>query len=116
MDIQKRTLWMLGAVIAVQVFDIGLHVAVNEVEPLRVLSNLVLIAGASFGALAQQNWRPVIWTAALAYVILNLAFVAIYGLVNPETGINRAPLFVFMAVSLWLTYRVEQLRLKASLV
>lgn len=114
MDIQKRTLWMLGAVIAVQLVDIGIHIAADEVEPMRVLSNAVLIIGVSLGVFASQNGRMVILGSALIYVVLTLVFVALFGLVNPVSGVSRVPLFAFVALSLWLTYRVAQVGLKAS--
>lgn len=113
MDLQRRSVIMLGAVIAVQVVDAGLHIAINEVETLRILSNAVLAAAVCLGVLVTKSPRAVILGGAIGYLTLNLVFVALYGLENPVTGVNRTPLFAFMALSLWLTYRAERLQTMA---
>lgn len=110
MDLRRKTLLMLGAVIAVQVVDAGLHIAINEVETLRIMSNAVLVVGVSLGVFLTQSRHMAIWGGAIGYVVLNLVFVALFGLENPVTGVNRTPLFAFMALSLWLTYRVGRLQ------
>lgn len=111
---QNKLLATLGAVIAVQVVDVGLHVAISEVEMLRVVSNAVLVVGVSLGAFSLQSWRTAIWGGAIGYCVLNLVFVALFGLENPVSGVNRTPLFAFMALSLWLTYRVGRLKAKTG--
>lgn len=110
MDFQRKALILLGAVIAVQIVDSGLHIAINEVELLRIVSNAVLVAGVSMGVFFVQTWRSAVWGGAIAYLVLNLGFVALFGPENPATGVNRAPLFAFMALSLWLTYRLGRLQ------
>ncbi|AVF03434.1 MAG: hypothetical protein Devi2KO_24140 [Devosia indica] len=115
MELQKKTLVMLGAVIAVQAVDAGLHIAINEVEMLRIMSNAVLVIGVCLGVFLGQTWRMALWAGAVGYIVLNLVFVAVFGLENPVTGVNRAPLFAFMALSLWLTYRVGRLRAQSPL-
>lgn len=114
MDLQNKTLAMLGAVIALQVVDAGLHIAINEVEMLRILSNAVLVIGVSLGVFLPRPSRAALWAGAVGYLALNLVFVALFGLENPVTGVNRAPLFAFMALSLWLTYRVGCLQARAG--
>lgn len=113
MALQRQSWLMAGAVIAVQVVDAGLHIAIKEVETLRILSNVVLAAAVALGVVAATSWRAAILGGAGAYVVLNLVFVAVYGLENPVSGVNRTPLFAFMALSLWLAYRVERLQSKA---
>lgn len=114
MDIQNKALAMLGAVIMLQVVDAGLHIAINEVEMLRILSNAVLVIGASLGVFLARTSTAVIWAGAVGYLILNLVFVTLFGLENPVTGVNRTPLFAFMALSLWLTFRMERLHARAG--
>lgn len=114
MELQRKIRVMLGAVIAVQVVDTGLHIAINEVEMLRVMSNAVLVIGVSLGVFLGQSWKTAIWGGAVGYIVLNLVFVALFGLENPVSGVNRAPLVAFMALSLWLSYRVGRLRAKAG--
>lgn len=110
MDLQRKTLLMLGLVSGLQVVDAGLHIAINEVEMLRIMSNAVLLIGVSLGVFLTRSGHAAIWGGAIGYVALNLIFVALFGLENPVTGVNRAPLFAFMALSLWLTYRVGRLQ------
>ncbi|MBV0913814.1 hypothetical protein [Anianabacter salinae] len=114
METQGKTLAMAGAVIALQVVDAGLHIAINEVETLRILSNAVLVIGVSLGVFLTRSSRTALWAGAIGYVVLNLVFVALFGLENPVTGVNRAPLFAFMALSLWLSYRLGRLHAKAG--
>jgi len=114
MNLQRKIPVPLGALIAVQVVDAGLHIAINEVEMLRIMSNAVLVIAVSLGVFLARSWRAVFWGGATAYVVLNLGFVALFGLENPVTGTNRMPLFAFMALSLWLTYRVGRLQAKAD--
>ena len=115
MKLQNREVFILGAVMAVQILDVGLHIAINEVEILRVMSNALLLIATSLGVFLTRSSRAVLWGGAIGYVVLNLVFVALFGLENPATGVNRAPLFVFMAVSLWLTYRIGRLKAQAGL-
>jgi hypothetical protein len=114
MDLQSKTLVMLAAVIAVQVVDAGLHIATNEVEMLRIMSNALLVVAVSLGVFLTQSWRSAIWGGATGYLVLNLVFVALFGLENPVTAAIRMPLFGFVALSLWLTYRVGRLHAKAG--
>ncbi|MFG5384707.1 hypothetical protein [Yoonia sp. R2-816] len=110
MALRRKQLALLGIVVATQVVDAGLHVAINQVEPLRILSNAVLTIAVVSSVFAPQNGRMAILGGAIGYVALNLVFVALYGLENPVSGVIRAPLFVFMVLSLWFTYRLERLR------
>ena len=114
MNLHSRMLVVLGAVIAVKVVDAGLHIAINEVETLRVMSNVVLVIGGCLGVFLTRSRRTAIWGGAIGYLVLNLLFVALFGLENPVTGVNRTPLFAFMALSLWLIYRLGRLREKAG--
>lgn len=114
MDLNTKTMVTLGAVIAVQAVDAGLHIAISEVEMLRIMSNAVLVVAVSSGVLLFPRRRVAVLAGASCYVALNLAFVALFGLENPVTGVNRAPLFAFIAVSLWLTYRIARLQAQAG--
>ena len=116
-----------GLVIAlVQLVDIALHAATNQLEPLRVSSNLVILlwlAISLFGRLGDK-FRPVLGTGtafarwlALAfpgtYLLLNLVFLALEGVTNPEQGgALRITLFGLVtlttALSGWFTYLREK--------
>ncbi len=102
---QRTILLPLGLLIAVQMFDIAVHIATGQVEPLRIASNIVIVAGA-FAAmrLAPGAARSAVWIGGLGYLALNLVFLAVFGLTNPATETVRVPLFVFVAVSLALLW------------
>jgi len=69
MDLDKKTMITLGAINAVQVVDAGLHIAINEVEILRVMSNAVLVVAVSSGVLLSRSWRGALWAGATGYVV-----------------------------------------------
>lgn len=92
----------LGLVIAVQVIDVAVHVAVDQLEPVRVLSNTLLTGAATLAHVFPT--RRAAWLAAgsAVYLALNLWFLADEGLVNPVTDRLRLPLFGFVGISLGL--------------
>ncbi len=69
------------AVALVNVGDIALHVAIDQVEPLRVTGNVVVIL-AALGMLAVAALRrpatPIV--AAAVSLALNVAFIALFGI------------------------------------
>jgi collagenase-like PrtC family protease len=69
------------AVALVNVGDIALHVAIDQVEPLRVAGNIVVIV-AAIGLLAVAALRrPAVPIAAsVVNVILNLVFIVMFGI------------------------------------
>lgn len=69
------------AVAAVNLGDIVLHVAIDQVEPLRIAGNVVVIA-AALGMLASETLRtPIVpILAALANLVLNLVFIVSFGI------------------------------------
>mgnify|MGYP006280882727 CR=1 FL=1 len=113
MNFRKDPLIMLGAGVAVQIADAGLHISIDEAEALRILSNAVLVIAAATSLLLPRFRKTALWAGAIGYTGLNIGFVALFGLEDPVTGVHRAPLFAFMALSLWLTYRAGRLNAKA---
>ena len=93
-------------VVAVQLIDVVIHVATGQAESIRILSN-VIVAGWAIGSLAgRAKILSVAIGALVAYLGLNLAFLAMNGLTNPAQGnAPRITLFVLMALttvlSLW---------------
>ena len=79
-------LWLgIGLAIAlVQLFDIAIHVATNQAEPLRILSNVVVllwVAGRLFGWIG-GHLRTTAVASVSAYFLLNLIFLAREGVTN----------------------------------
>ena len=95
-----------GALALVQVFDIVLHVATNQAEPLRIIANLAVLqwlAGAGLGRL-RPNFHSTGVAAVVVYLVLNGAFLAQAGLTNPaQGGAPRVALFVLVALTLGLS-------------
>ncbi len=112
------TLRLLGITIAlVQIFDIVIHTATNQLEPLRVISNVVILlwlASVASGRL-KARFQLTAVVANGAYLVLNLIFLTREGIRNPEQGGElRVLLFVLMfltvALSVILAYSYENLR------
>ena len=88
--------------LVLQALDILLHAATDQLEPLRVASNLILGLAAIMAAGSGHFARPLILVASGAYLALNILFLFHNGLVNPNTGGLRFPLFAFVIGSLAL--------------
>lgn len=107
----RSLLLPLALLVALQAIDIAVHVATGQIEVLRILSNLVIVAGVG---LAGRMQAPV-WAlcGALGYLGLNALFLVLFGLINPTTDSLRVPLFGFLALSLmlaaWVYRRVRAL-------
>lgn len=100
-----------GSIALVQIFDIAIHAATDQLEPLRVASNVVillwlaLMASGKISAYARQ-----IGVASVGvYLLFNALFLAQSGFTNPaQGGAVRWMLLLLvaltLALALWLTY------------
>ena len=72
---------LLIALVAINVFDVVLHVAIDQVEPLRIAGKAVLLL-ASAALLGRAGWRRswVAFAAAAVNLALNLVFIALVGI------------------------------------
>ena len=108
---QSKPTGLAIILILVQLADIAIHVAINDVEPIRVLSNLIII-GWTASLLASLNgvWErvsSVSLTAVTLYLLLNLIFLAQNGLTNPHQGDTpRTALFVLLFLTCTLSYGI----------
>ena len=107
--LQRSTIAVLliGVALAlVQVIDIILHVATNQVEPIRITSNVVILvwlAFAAFGKFKQQGFRLLAVGFMGVYLALNITFLAVNGLTNAAQGVGlRVTLLVLIALSVIL--------------
>lgn len=103
--------YILAALIAlVQVFDIWVHVATDQIEPIRIASNMFIFVWLGIvvsGRMNQMAWRLMGGFVGI-YVLLNIVFLSQEGLTNPENNDEfRTVLFVLVgvtvALSVWLT-------------
>lgn len=81
----------------VQVFDIIVHVTLNQIEPIRLVANVVLL----IALLATRLFSSIkaTWFLGLSggiYLMLNGIFVLQNGLTNPTSGEPRVVLIVIV--------------------
>jgi len=92
---------LLSIIGLVQVFDIFVHVALNQAEPLRIIGNIVvllLLASLAFRSGASKtNFRQIALGAVISYLVLNGIFLAIHGVTNQ--GNPRTVMFLLVGVT-----------------
>ena len=104
-EISKRITGLSIAIALVQVFDIVIHVATDQVEPIRITSNIIIfvwLAMMSSGKFEAQN-RLMALGAIGAYLVLNLIFLALEGVTNSENGEFRTMLFILLTLTIGLS-------------
>ena len=104
---QSNGLRLLGVgIILIQLFDIIIHVSTDQVEPIRITSNIVIIVW-TIVALAgwlKARFRYVSIAAIGTYFVLNIIFLAQNGLTNPEQGgALRTTLFLLVLLTIALS-------------
>jgi hypothetical protein len=102
-------------VVLLQVFDVVVHAATDQIEPLRVAANL-LIAGSAVVAAVRSAAGGLAVPAALgAYLMLNAVFVALAGAANPyQGGAVRWMLFALIATTTVAALGLAVARTRAS--
>lgn len=93
--------------ICLQVVDVVLHLTTGQVEPLRLLSNALIAFDAYHAVFADWYTRMFTYLSGLAYLVLNMVFLFQNGVINPDTGELRLPLFGFVVVSLCLLFLIR---------
>ena len=96
---------LLSALTVIQLIDIAIHAATNQIELLRVSSNAVIFILVILVVIGRQlaMKTPVYFGAVALYAALNGVFLALYGLTNPEQGdAPRTMLFILVLVTVLL--------------
>jgi hypothetical protein len=97
----------LGVGIAIiQLLDIIIHAATNQLEIIRVTSNIVILLWLAFVASGKANirFRGIAIRSISLYLILNIIFLESEGLTNAEQGGGvRVVLFLLMFLTLVLS-------------
>lgn len=102
--------WLVGGLLLlVQTLDVAVHVAAEQVEPVRILSNCLLVGFGGLALAVDSRRQTLLWFGATLYLLLNLLFLGDHGIVNPRTDSLRIPLFGFVVVSLGLTAWLSRL-------
>lgn len=97
---------LLGGILLIQVFDIGIHVATNQIEPLRIASNLIILAWTVVILAGKIHEKVVLATGVtvFTYLACNILFLLREGVTNPNQGGNfRVVLFVLVGVTVGLS-------------
>jgi hypothetical protein len=85
-----------------QLLDIAVHAATDQLEVMRVASNLLILLWLAVGYFGRSSTN-FFWTASasiVVYLFLNLLFLAQAGLANPEqSGGLRIALFLFVSLT-----------------
>jgi hypothetical protein len=94
-----------SAITLVQLLDIIIHAATDQLELLRVSSNIIIVIWLMVVAMrkVKTNVLPAAALAIGAYLILNVIFLAMEGITNAQQGSGlRVALFVlaFLTVTL----------------
>ena len=105
---------LLGVAIAlIQLFDIAIHAATDQLEPLRVASNAVILLWLvlmAFGILRGYARQTGIASVGL-YLLLNALFLAQAGFTNPaQGGAVRWMLILLVALTVALSARLLSTR------
>jgi hypothetical protein len=104
----------LGLVL-VQIFDVIIHAATNQLEPIRVTANIIILlwlVAINLGRF-KANFLPLAFGSIGAYLVLNLIFLAREGPTNPaQDNEPRVMLFLLLILTLilstWLAYLCRQ--------
>lgn len=93
---------IIGVVIIfVQLFDIVIHAATDQLELLRVASNLIILVWVLLilaGKLSAQIKRATLGSLGV-YLGFNLIFLVLEGFTNPNTDAPRTILFLLVVLT-----------------
>ena len=97
--------WFGFAIVLVQLFDAVIHIATDQLEPIRITANVIIIVWiiAALTGWIKGRFRSSFLAAIGVYLLINLIFLTQNGLTNPEQGGTlRTTLFllVFLTVTL----------------
>ena len=88
-------------IIIIQLFDIVIHAATDQLEPLRVVSNLIIMVWIVI--VLKGKFIERIFPLALGsigfYLVFNLIFLIREGMTNPNTGEARTMLFLLVLLT-----------------
>ena len=108
----KAVRGLVISLVAVQLFDIAIHIGTSQVEPVRILSNGIIGIWAIW-SLFNKAVATSALVAILLYLGLNMWFLAMHGISNPDQGgALRVTLFVLVGLStataLWLRTKINR--------
>jgi len=111
--IQKYGISIL--IISIQILDIIVHFLTNQLETIRVQSNIVIMMWTIFLFIQTRALsKSIITTISISiYLILNLLFIFQNGIVNSQSGDFRIALIMFVLLTISLAFiQTNQLKIK----
>ena len=96
---------VLGSVIAlIQLFDIVIHARTDQLEPLRVTSNIIILLWLFFWVLRKLDIKSFVTSIGVvgSYLVLNIIFLAREGITNPQQG-GQLRIMLILLVFLTIT-------------
>jgi len=91
------------AIASVQVVDILIHAATDQIEPLRVLSNAVILLWLGLAAAGRVKGKGLPLAAVAIYLLLNALFLVQAGITNPQQG-DAVRWVLLLLVALTVTF------------
>ncbi len=104
-----RAFFPLALLIGLQGIDVLLHIATDQIEPIRIAASAVVALAGLAAVFALRAPALFLVGSGLVYTAFNAMFLAENGLTNPETDSLRLPLFGFVILTVillaWLGQR-----------
>jgi len=95
-----------GGILVIQLFDIAIHAATDQIEPLRVASNLIVMAWVALvmAGIIREKVVLAVFGSVGTYLALNGLFLLREGVTNPAQGGElRVTLLLLVGVTLGLS-------------
>jgi hypothetical protein len=112
-----KIIFIAIGIVIVQLLDIILHAATDQLEPIRVTSNIVILIWLSVLVAYKTDHRYVrtVLAAIGIYLVLNMIFLASEGIYNLEQGGGlRVTLFLLMLLTITLSTSLIYLHSKVT--
>lgn len=107
---------MAAMIDIVQVVDVVIHAATDQLEPLRVIANGIILVWTALVMIRIVNadrWQAVV-VALGGYLGLNILFLAREGVVNPTNGEPRLILFALVTLTILLALELVRRSLQEA--
>ena len=110
-EISASSNWLGSVIVMIQLLDIVIHAATDQLEPVRVVANLIIFAWVAIvmsGRISVKTVRMAV-SAIGAYLLLNILFLATEGVTNTG-GDLRSMLFLLVCLTVALSTLLTVLR------
>jgi len=93
-------------IIVIQILDVFTHALTNQLEMIRVQSNIVIVLWTIFLYLRTSKFsKRLLSTLSISiYLILNLLFIFQFGIINQQSGDYRVALIIFVILTASLSF------------